>query len=900
MQNNHSLSRREHFEQNYLPWISLRHFLSADMLEELCAATVEIVSDNQVALSDLFDMLSSGEGVLAAWIIRPRKIQDPFAAYLQNLIRSVVSNNDSVVRYPRGVASSKSSVMEALETAYALGSIDIDTLTRWRPDAPIPEALTVITDAIGKLHERGLSPEALASLVENITSAFSRPLDAVVVKHLGDLCGDIDCWDAAKELYKHAESMLSQDIGFEWRAFVASMRVLTTQSHATALWFAQGPQIAHDCLTKLTKNSNLNSEFLSISNASTDSMQSATEATDTLMIPDEIRPAILFAPQVKDTYNLGGALMAWACEDYVNANRKFWAILRRQISLGVVVESSRTKAFYGRSIIDELRSKIKNDRNEEAFSIGLRLIIESGFRDIAEKTTWSEEFVRCYVQLSSVQEAIDICKRTEGVKIKRTAVALVIFRRWLQFLPIESTDAASMMIRFIADATRFSERSIFSDRDLGNAGLKGLQEIAKSRPEFRGLEAESIIKAISTMVDDKDFNNISSAIETFSEYADIFSDELLSNAIKAMLSSLERFPNGAPWTVARVAITFLVSEPAISLYGRDREIAKIATQALIRYCLETESEHARILFIIHRLGSSLIELGFDKLEYIVSHTRARASEFNSSNATYYIMALLVEPKIVKEAGVRDAINALIAILKSAANGDPAISFSDAWHPLMILADKQRDMARELAIEEEKLADLIGAAFNELLSLWRMAATEPLIFCTFSFPPATTPNTTIIHNWAFASIAFARSLGREEELAQAMHDATRHPLLGSSIAIAKSFQLSSSDPELFNLELIHKENKESFYVSLGKRLALLKSLPPATGKAVVEVMLRQCFRFGPNGLDAGVFSTATSVGVEKLPISRESDAYRRRLENSRDLRLSLFPLFDELVSVEGHS
>ena len=44
--------RRAHFKRDYLLWIVLRHFLSADLLKELSDAVVDVASDGRIRFRD--------------------------------------------------------------------------------------------------------------------------------------------------------------------------------------------------------------------------------------------------------------------------------------------------------------------------------------------------------------------------------------------------------------------------------------------------------------------------------------------------------------------------------------------------------------------------------------------------------------------------------------------------------------------------------------------------------------------------------------------------------------------------------------------------------------------------------------------------------------------------------
>jgi hypothetical protein len=78
--------------------------------------------------------------------------------------------------------------------------------------------------------------------------------------------------------------------------------------------------------------------------------------------------------------------------------------------------------------------------------------------------------------------------------------------------------------------------------------------------------------------------------------------------------------------------------------------------------------------------------------------------------------------------------------------------------------------------------------------------------------------------------------------------------------------------------------------------VLTSLSPDLRRNVTLALVEQCFRLGPNGLDAGVFAAALGAGITLETTQPAAAAYRQRLDSNADLRLSLFPLFDGLRSL----
>ena len=162
-------------------------------------------------------------------------------------------------------------------------------------------------------------------------------------------------------------------------------------------------------------------------------------------------------------------------------------------------------------------------------------------------------------------------------------------------------------------------------------------------------------------------------------------------------------------------------------------------------------------------------------------------------------------------------------------------------------------------------------------------------CAIFVPPATRPNPTIIHNWAFASLRLAASLEREPEIVSALELAATEPEFAGPIALARTTLASISIGEMagsLNIEGIRAENRDTFYTALGARLVLVQKLPPQEVTDICKALLDQCFLYGPRELDAAVFLLADRLNLRDYVAGREHSDYRKRLESNRQLRVLL--------------
>lgn len=93
------------------------------------------------------------------------------------------------------------------------------------------------------------------------------------------------------------------------------------------------------------------------------------------------------------------------------------------------------------------------------------------------------------------------------------------------------------------------------------------------------------------------------------------------------------------------------------------------------------------------------------------------------------------------------------------------------------------------------------------------------------------------------------------MSAAMDEASHHEQLIEAMAVGRAVRVTAGDPEPFNLETLQTERRDAFYAALGRRLVLLPALSSERAAAVVAIFLEQCFRLGPKGIDAAVFTTA---------------------------------------------
>jgi hypothetical protein len=227
----------------------------------------------------------------------------------------------------------------------------------------------------------------------------------------------------------------------------------------------------------------------------------------------------------------------------------------------------------------------------------------------------------------------------------------------------------------------------------------------------------------------------------------------------------------------------------------------------------------------------------------------------------------------------------------------SISFAYAYEALLLLAAKQAKIAKDISIDVDEFRSWLKPILDLLPPLWMKSKEDPLIFATFSLPPATKPSSVIIHNWAYASINFALSMGELPSMLLVLESAAEVPALRDSILMARATRLAASDWEKFDATTIRSEDRKTFYAALGQRLVQLRKISDQARGNLLEALLDQCFRQGPHGLDLAVFLTAIEMGILKFEARPDYQNYMKRLDNDRDLRLAIAPILHDVANAK---
>lgn len=887
--------RHQDFRTHHLLWLVVQHYLSADLLRELCAAVIDAASNGSLTLGDLCEQQLTGDSpMLSNWAVRMKPGEDGLPSYLQRLIQVVVWQGDqSPGVYEREGDAGDLATMKALEAAMTLAHADLSLIAQLAqrgdpPPAEIHPFVKAMLDLKSRLDDGGPVETGFGPFVKS-----DSPLGAMLVKHLGDLCGDADRWDAALTLYGSADILLAECSASPWRDLKNALTAMLMQSKASALRFIDGPAAAVRVLTELVDSATIDQNAVAVINAPRDQM-AAYSALNALGSWRDTRGSVALAPQLVNAHPVSNALSFWVDRRFSDAHRWFWAVLRRQIAFGSATHSRETKAYYGLCLIEAIEAKLGSNRSISEFDMATRLLVESGQHESVKRSEWSSELVEAYVDEAHTQAAIVLARRHKGSTGERTMVVLALFGKWLKALPPPQIAAAGTMMRFLAEAAAGGPGVPLKDRDIGTDALKTIKSVGKERPEFRAICAPAIADAILATLDRGNIIEIGEAISTAQTYIKDFSDEVLTTIAGRILSMAEATEVGAgSWSVVRPALAFLSSRAVMERAAPDTAFRKRIVAELLRLSLENESEHETIMYLLRDLEPGLIDGQVDgeKLESVVAVLCERARQTNSSAAVSAMQALLVAPAVAKRPGVEAALAGLRAALESAGRGRPDMAFADAYHPLLLLAQHRDEIARGLALSDVEVVEMISPLLPLVKNVWVVAAQKPMIFSGFAIPERTAPHAVLVHNWTFASLDFAKSLGAMPAMTAVMKSAAEHPELEKAMSVARAVRVSAGDPELFESAAISRERREAFYAALGQRLVLLRDLTGDTRKDAIMVMLDQCLRVGPHGLDAGLFLAALEWCVRIDRTSSDARGYRERLLNDRLLRQGLAPLFD---------
>ncbi len=893
--------REEHFKRNSLAWAALHHFLPSRLLQELSGVLVDLVSGGTKTLDRLFEhqILGAGEST-ESWALKPRDADGQIAEYLQRRIEWLADATDREIFFEvKGSDRTGALAPSVLEDAIQLGLADISVLHRRKKDSFFPQSsMMSLFESLRLLTSSNEMPDELhLSLVNRVLGEIEKPLSAVVLKHFGDLNADADEWHKALFFYECSLQAMSEPVHHAWKGFVEICKSSAVQSCAAAIRTTKGAGAASLLLSSQLDTVGLSGNAHLHLNASNDAYVASYLASPDASFHDR-RVTLQLAPMLLQSRNLELALTASEDTLSLDSQRLFWSALRRQIALGSANQSRRTKALFARSIFNQLQSSLLRDRNPDAFALAVRLSLESGQLRVAKQLQWSEEIVDAYLTVEVISAVVEQVAKFDGSKKERSRVAMELFGGWtVRLSDRQSHLAAYIQRQLIAAVIQSAEARGGSD---AKRALELLGAIADAHPEFRDHVAADIAALVVKILRMKvNWTVLQSGMQLALLYTDSFGDETLASLATETVAFMAKVdPSKEMWPIVRPSLDFL-SAPAVKRASlRASELEEQVSSTILRFGLNQETEHTRLLFHLQDLDVSTVldDKLLQQLSVVVDDVRSNARRINASNAVDNIRALLVAPAIAGRDGVLDAIDALERIMRSALDGTSRVSFPYAYAALDMIAPLSVKIAAALSIEPIELQAWLQPVAETLPKVWGRAISDPLIFTQFSLPPSTTPDPTIIHNWAFASIGFAIWLDRLPAILETLEEAALlSPDLNAPIAMACATRLAATPWENLQPKAIRAEDANTFYATLGKRLVQIGKLSEEKRNDFIGALLDQCFRHGPNGLDLAVFLAAIEVGVTNLRVHQRYGNYVKRLENNRLLRAAIKPLVLELAA-----
>jgi hypothetical protein len=902
----HATHRAKHLQENVLAWITLRHFLTAGLIRQLSSIIVKEMGDDQLELQQLFEELVVNDDAkgLESWIVRPRDVTGPLADYLQRRITGFVWETDDDIFVQGNETHRIGLTPKTIEDAIKVSATDLTmapTLIA-KVEFPVGQSINAIVECFKVLGapQGAQDPATLPASIMGVCNRVEMPLAAVAIKHFGDMCADADDWNIAVELYRTAQRRLTDFTHPAWTDYRLLLLQITEQSIAAGVRVTAGSDQAAAALSGALDKSDLDASPLFFLNASHDVTVASLLGEKSLGVWRDRRAALLFPPLVQKSHDISSALQPWLAKEPSQAIRYFWQTLRRQIALGSASESRTTKAYYASCVLDELIKIEDRHGSPTSFWMAVRLLLESGESKWAENIVWKETIVQSYVDERMVEQVRTHANRHSGSTLERLNVAIEIFKGWLETISPDRSAVAKSLLLFIAHVAEKWPSSFFGTRNVGGRALEILGSLALSRPELRSIVASQVITTVAAKLREDGFwSGKSEALKTAVSYLDALNRDDMARLLSAVLSLLDSMdPSKDFWPIVQPAIDILVSEESRDFSKADATFKGRLLSTVLRFGIQQKTEHARLLFYLHDFDLATItdEDTLRGLKEVVSDVCEHAGQINASNALQNINALLLAPKVSGPAGIKSALDALTRILRSISEGRPSISFAHAYEALRIIADRWQQIAADAAFDEREFYSQLIEMLPLVKSAWKRAEQLPSVFASFAIPPSTKPNSIIVHNWAFASLAFAQSLNDRASMLATLEEAAKAPALQDGIALARATRLTAGDRERLDSDQIRSESRETFYRALGSRLVVLHSVEEGLRRSIVQALLDQCLKLGPRGIDAAVFLLATQNGANVMSPIDYSD-YEKRLVNNRELRVVLSPLVVNLLKKE---
>lgn len=888
------------FENSWLPWITLRHFLPASSTRSLCATMVHDMSGGQLSLEELVDeRLGGGNAFMETWLIRPKVCSTPLASHLQQYVQRIVWQNDEEIWFTNeSLANAAALPPAALQFAFNLGGCDLLHVIKSLPeDGYVQAELRAVYDAISVCASRSdVSSESefdhLLKDIDVVLTNVSALLRIATLKHLGDLFCDRDRWEVAAKLNEQAKAELERLIEPEKQSdFALVMKDLINQSLAASATITDGYGTGQKMLADLL-NDPLGEQAVVLANAGLDEYASRVRSSETILHEDT-RSATLIAPLLAESHTTENAFSSWRSKKFATAEAWFWSTLRRQTALGLLTASKTTKGHFASCLIEDLMSNKSYDA--ATFKLAIGLLIEGESSGQAKEVRWSEDLLDACVDEALCQFVIDHAEAHVGASKHRRTVAIVLFAEWARNIGAGRGSLATLMLDYLIRIGSESNTDFCKNGADFLTCFEAVLDICKRRPEFRFGIRDELANVLARRIGSTGYwTGEDIALQLATECASVFTDEGLKHVVSAAVALLKKtHPSDGNWVIVKPAIRLLGEECVGNLAERDGELgSEIVTEVLKFNDSDSDGAYAAdIIFALNRYSPVLLHAQKVENQYksLVKQALEKASAINASNAVNNMMALLVAPRVAGQEAIACVLQILGKVLDSGVRGKSALSFGSAYMPVRYLVAYRTDICRESAMPVEEFDRSLTALYGQLQEVWRTAIEHPLIFAPLALLRQQPAERAIVHNWVIASLELADLVGQPEAMVAALEAARDQAQLSDGISLGFATRHAGGAIGDTDVEFMSTESRGAFYAAIGRRLSALQG---NTDRRFTTNLFKNTLRHGPRQVDAAVFASIAPRDVDQsTSLIQELEDYKARIGENRELSLTLAPLLD---------
>lgn len=888
------------FENSWLPWIALRHFLSASSIRSLCATMVHDMSGGRHSLEELVDeRLGGGDAFMETWLIRPRVCSTQLASHLQHYVQRIVWQNDKEAWFANESLVNEAALPPAvLQFAFNLGGCDLLQVIKALPKGEYVQAeLRALYEAISVCASCSdvSSATAIGHLLNDIDvvlTSVSSQLRIATLKHLGDLFCDRDRWEVAAKLYEHAKAELDKLTDPDRLSdFALAMMASINQSLAASATITDGNGAGQKMLADLLKDP-LGEQTMLLANAGLDEYVTRVRSSESIF-QEDTRSAMLIAPLLAESHTTENAFASWRAKEFPAAETWFWSTLRRQTALGLITASKATKSHFASCLIDDLMSRELYDKN--IFKLAIGLLIEGESSDRAKEVRWSEDLLDECVDDTLCQFVIGHVEAHAGVRKYRQTVAIVLFAEWARNIGAGRGALATQMLDYLIRTGSNSDSNFRKDGADFQTCFEAVLDICKRRPEFRSGICDQLANVLARRIGHTGYwTGEDIALRLATECAPVFTDEGLKRVVSATVALLNNTgASDGNWVIVKPAIRLLGEECVGNLAERDGELGSEIVREVLKFnSSDSDGTYAAdIIFALNRYPPILLHAQGveDQYKPLVKQAQGKASAINASNAVNYMMSLLVAPRAAGQEAIAHVLQLLGKILESGVSGESVLSFGSAYMPVRYLVAYGTEICRESAMPKEGFDRSLSELSLQLQRVWHTAIEYPSIFAPLALLREQPAERAIVHNWVIASLELAESVGQSEAMVIALEAARDQEQLSDGISLGFATRHAGGAVGGADVEFMSTESRGAFYAAIGRRLSALQG---NTDRRFTTALFKNTLRHGPRQVDAAVFASILPGDIDHLTsLIQELEDYKARIGENRELSLTLAPLLD---------